>query len=59
VAPTFKPCTKGIWIWSEPLIINNKHYPYNFPCFLKFWSCNPRKGNRNSWLSNSWQHIRE
>ena len=34
VAPTFKPCTKGIWIWSEPLIINNKHYPYNFPCFL-------------------------
>ena len=27
VAPTFKPCTKGIWIWSEPLIINNKNCP--------------------------------
>ena len=34
VAPTFKPCTKGIWIWSEPLIINNKNCPYKFPCFL-------------------------
>jgi len=34
VAPTFKPCTKGIWIWSEPLIINNKNCPHKFPCFL-------------------------
>ena len=34
VAPTFKPCTKGIWIWSEPLIITNKNCPYKFPCFL-------------------------
>ena len=34
VAPTFKPCTKGIWIWSEPLIINNKNCPNKFPCFL-------------------------
>ena len=34
VAPTFKPCTKGIWIWSEPLIINNKNCPTKFPCFL-------------------------
>ena len=34
VAPTFKPCTKGIWIWSEPLMINNKNCPYQFPCFL-------------------------
>ena len=34
VAPTFKPCTKGIWIWSEPFIINNKNCPNQFPCFL-------------------------
>ena len=34
VAPTFKPCTKGIWIWSEPLIINNSNCPKKFPCFL-------------------------
>ena len=34
VAPTFKPCTKGIWIWSEPLIINNKNCPPKFPYFL-------------------------
>ena len=27
VAPTFKPCTKGIWIWSDPLIIKNKNCP--------------------------------
>ena len=32
VGPTFKPCTKGIWIWSEPIMIkNNKD---EFPCFL-------------------------
>ena len=34
VAPTFKPCTKGIWIWSEPLIIENNNCPKKFPCFL-------------------------
>ena len=34
VGPTFKPCTKGIWIWSEPLIISNSHCPKPFPCFL-------------------------
>ena len=34
VGPTFKPCTKGIWIWSEPLIITNNHCPKPFPCFL-------------------------
>ena len=34
VGPTFKPCTKGIWIWSEPLIITNNHCNKPFPCFL-------------------------
>ena len=34
VGPTFKPCTKGIWIWSEPLMISNVHFPTPFPCFL-------------------------
>ena len=34
VGPTFKPCTKGIWIWSDPLIINNVHCPKPFPCYL-------------------------
>ena len=34
VGPTFKPCTKGIWIWSEPLIISNNHSSKPFPCFL-------------------------
>ena len=34
VGATFKPCTKGIWIWSEPLIINNSSCPKTFPCFL-------------------------
>ena len=34
VGPTFKPCTKGIWIWSEPLIISNNHCSKPFPCFL-------------------------
>ena len=32
VGPTFKPCTKGIWIWSEPLMI--KHNNEEFPCFM-------------------------
>ena len=34
VGPTFRPCTKGIWIWSEPLIISNSQSNKPFPCFL-------------------------
>ena len=34
VGPTFKPCTKGIWIWSDPIMITNVHSPTPFPCFL-------------------------
>ena len=35
VGPTIKPCTKGIWLWSNPLIIsnqNNNNQP--FPVYL-------------------------
>ena len=34
VGPTFRPCTKGIWIWSEPLFISNTQSKTPFPCFL-------------------------
>jgi len=34
VAHSIKPCTKGIWLWSEPLIIQNNHSKTPFPCFL-------------------------
>ena len=34
VGPTFKPCTKGIWIWSDPLMISNIHCKTPFPVFL-------------------------
>ena len=34
VGPSIKPCTKGIWIWSQPLIISNNHCKEPFPCFL-------------------------
>ena len=34
VGPTIKPCTKGIWIWSHPLMISNSHCKEPFPCFL-------------------------
>ena len=34
VGPTFKPCTKGIWLWSEPLMIQNNHSKTPFPCYL-------------------------
>ena len=34
VAPTIRPCTKGIWIWSDPLIISNVHNPTPFPAYL-------------------------
>ena len=32
VGPTFKPCTKGIWVWSEPIMIKNNNE--EFPCFM-------------------------
>ena len=34
VGPTIKPCTKGIWLWSEPLIIENKNNNEPFPVYL-------------------------
>ena len=34
VAPTIKPCTKGIWLWSSPIMISNKSSPNCFPAFL-------------------------
>ena len=34
VAPTFKPCTKGIWIWSDPIMVSNIHCKTPFPVFL-------------------------
>ena len=34
VGPTIKPCTKGIWLWSTPLIISNNHSKDPFPAFL-------------------------
>jgi len=34
VGPTFKPCTKGIWIWSDPLMVSNIHCKTPFPVFL-------------------------
>ena len=34
VGPTFKPCTKGIWIWSDPLMVTNSHSKTPFPVFL-------------------------
>ena len=34
VAPTIKPCTKGIWLWTSPLIINNNYSNTPFPAYL-------------------------
>ena len=34
VAPTIKPCTKGIWLWSKPLLINNDIKEGEFPAYL-------------------------
>ena len=34
VGPTIKPCTKGIWLWSSPLIINNNYSHNSFPAYL-------------------------
>ena len=34
VGPTIKPCTKGIWIWPNPIIIKNNHSKNSFPSFL-------------------------
>ncbi len=33
VGPTIRPCTKGIWMWSKPLIIRNNHYAEDFHVF--------------------------
>ena len=34
VGPTIKPCTKGIWLWSKPLIINGDSNEEQFPTYL-------------------------
>ena len=34
VAPTIKPCTKGIWLWSSPLFISNNYSNTSFPAYL-------------------------
>ena len=34
VAPTIKPCTKGIWLWASPLIISNNYSNTPFPAYL-------------------------
>ena len=36
IGPIFKPCTKGIWIWSEPIMIKNSNSinDEEFPCFM-------------------------
>ena len=34
VGPTIKPCTKGIWIWTEPLMIKNNHCSTEFPVYF-------------------------
>ena len=34
VGPTIRPCTKGIWIWSDPLTISNVHNSTPFPAYL-------------------------
>lgn len=34
VGPTIRPCTKGIWMWSKPLFIENNHCKEKFPVFM-------------------------
>ena len=35
VGPTIKPCTKGIWLWSNPLIVTNENSNNEpFPVYL-------------------------
>ena len=34
VGPTIRPCTKGIWLWSSPLMITNKNSSITFPAYL-------------------------
>ena len=34
VGPSIKPCTKGIWLWSNPLMISNSFSKEEFPAFL-------------------------
>lgn len=26
IGPSVRPCTKGIWIWGEPIIISNRNH---------------------------------
>ena len=35
VAPTIKPCTKGIWLWPSPLIVNNNYCNNPFPAYIR------------------------
>jgi hypothetical protein len=34
VGPTIRPCTKGIWMWSEPMYVENNHCKEKFPVFM-------------------------
>jgi hypothetical protein len=34
VGPTIKPCTKGIWMWSKPVLIDNNHSKEKFHTFM-------------------------
>jgi len=34
VGPTIKPCTKGIWMWTEPKWVENSHSLEKFPVFM-------------------------
>lgn len=33
VGPTIKPCTKGIWMWSKPMIVKNNYHTEEFHVF--------------------------
>jgi hypothetical protein len=34
VGPTVKPCTKGIWMWSKPMKVNNNHHGEEFNVYF-------------------------
>lgn len=34
VGPTIKPCTKGIWMWSKPVLVENNHSKDKFSVFF-------------------------
>lgn len=34
VGATIRPCTKGIWMWSKPLVIENKYHDEKFHVFF-------------------------